>query len=268
MDQRVRPRKWDCPLRMQRKKQLAPPTRERLPVGIRRWQRAAMIEVCIFTNLQRPTLLSESLHSLTRSGLRAVTLYCDATGEPSPANHARAYLEALETVAWRCNASGSAWALLCEDDIAVPVGFGDYLPRLCSLLQPHRESLGFATLFCSAGYRDWAAAHPVQEAPPFGKLIPNDCFAGTLCLLFPVLSISRLLPTMRTLCRKPDAAEWGGDRIVGESARRERLEAWCHVPSLVDHRGRTSSTVASRSDNLAAVAADYVGDEWELEDGS
>ena len=30
MDQRVRPRKWDCPLRMQRRERPAPPTRERI----------------------------------------------------------------------------------------------------------------------------------------------------------------------------------------------------------------------------------------------
>ncbi|MDY0165904.1 MAG: hypothetical protein RBS80_05125 [Thermoguttaceae bacterium] len=224
-----------------------------------------MIQTCIVTNLRRPEMLLETLRSLARSGIGAITLCCDANTEPSPANHAKVFLRALETTGRLCKAAGSDWALLCEDDIAVPVGFGDYLLRLCPLLQPHKDALGFATLFCSAGYRDWAAAHPVQEAPQFGRLIPNDCYAGTLCLLVPVASISKLLPVMQSVCRNPGAADWGGDRILGEAARREGLEAWCHVPSLVDHRGRTSSTVASRSDNLAAVAADYVGDEWKLE---
>ena len=225
-----------------------------------------MIHACVFTNLRRPELLLATLGSLTRAGLHAPAVYCDGSDEPSPGNHARGYIEAMAAMTRRADAGNSAWLLLCEDDIAVPVGFGDYLPHLRSLLAPWQEVLGFVSLFCSVGYRDWAAAHPVAEAPRFGRLIPNDCFAGTQCLLFPPAAAGKLMPIMQA-CREK-AADWGGDRILGEAARQLGLEAWCHVPSLVDHRGRTASTVTSRADNLAMIAADYVGENWELEDGS
>lgn len=223
-----------------------------------------MIEVCVLTNLRRPALLLATLGNLARAGLPAVTLYCDNNPEPSPANHTRVYIDSLETLRRRCAAEGPSWALVCEDDIAVPVGLGEYLPRLCRQIEPHAGALGFATLFCSVGYRNWVAYHRVEAAPQFGRLIPNDCYAGTQCLLLPAASIDRLLPAMRSLHRsQPD---WGGDRIIGEAACREGLEAWCHLPSLVDHRGRTDTTVQSVAENSAMIAADYVGNEWMTED--
>ncbi len=219
-----------------------------------------MFELCVLTNLRRPEMMAATLRSLARAGLPAPTLYCDATAEPSPGNHTRVYLEALAALRRRCRVGGAAWALLCEDDIAVPAGLGDYLPRLCRHIEPHAAALGFATLFCSVGYRNWVAAHRVEAAPQFGRLIPNDCYAGTQCILLPAAALGRLLPAMRALHRREVA--WGGDRILGEAARQERLEAWCHLPSLVDHRGRTDTTVRSVAENSAMIAADYVGDGW------
>ncbi len=228
-----------------------------------------MFDTCVLSNLQRPDLLAGTLRSLARSGLQTLTLYCDRSPEPSPGNHACVYLAALRAMTERAEADGSAWLLMCEDDIGVPVGFGDHLSHLCSLLAPQREILGFATLFCSLGYRDWVNAHRVAVAPQFGRLIPDDCYAGTQCLLLPICGVRQLIPPMEA-CRKA-APDWGGDRILGAAVQQLGLEAWCHTPSLVDHRGRQQTTVASRADNLAMVAADYVGDEtgsWELEAGS
>jgi len=214
-----------------------------------------MLTVAVLTNLARSEFLLETLRSLARAGLPTVHLHSDTAQR----GHAHAYLEVLASVAPPVT-DPAGWILLCEDDIAVPVGLGRYLDAVCERLALHRGRLGFATLYCSVGYRDWVAAHPVRGAPAFGRLIPNDGYAGTQCILFPAPSLARLLATMRHCHREhPDFA---GDRLLGHAAERERLEAWCHLPSLVDHRGRLESTVGSRADNLAMLAANYVGDAW------
>lgn len=213
----------------------------------------------VLTNLARPDLLDGTLCSLARAGLAGIRLHVDVVGQ----GHGRAYLDALHALAeaGRDMPAPEGWVLLCEDDIAVPRGLGEYLGMLCTLLRPHGRRLGFATLYCSLGYRDWVAAHPIAALPQFGRLIPNDCYAGTQCILFPAESLTKLLPAMRR-CRA-EAPAWNGDRLLGRAAELAGLEAWCHRPSLVDHRGRNSSTLASRADNLAMTAADYVGDRWE-----
>ncbi len=212
----------------------------------------------VLTNLARPALLAATLRSLARSGLPPLHLHVDGAGR----GHAQAYLDALCRLAEAGrNACPGGWILLCEDDIAVPAGFRGYLGPLCAALRAHRGRLGFASLYCSVGYRDWVAAHPVGDALPFGRLIANDGYAGTQCILFPAESPATLLPAMRR-CRaaQPD---WNGDRLLGRAAEVAGLEAWCHAaPSPVDHRGRAESTLDSRADNLAMIAADYVGDAW------
>ncbi len=212
----------------------------------------------VLTNLARADLLAGTLRSLAGAGLAGIRLHVDLCGQ----GHGRAYLDALHALAEAGRAADPAgWVLLCEDDIAVPRGLGEYLTTVCERLDAHRRRLGFATLYCSLGYRDWVAAHPVAHLPQFGRLIPNDCYAGTQCILFPIESLAALLPAMRR-CRA-EAPAWNGDRLLGRAAELAGLEAWCHRPSLVDHRGRHFSTLASRADNLAMTAADYVGDEWE-----
>ncbi len=212
----------------------------------------------VLTNLARPDLLAGTLRSLGRAGLAHLHLHVDRAGR----GHAHAYLDALRAMMEPGRHAGRhGWVMLCEDDIAVPVGFGGYLETIAATLQSHRDRLGFATLYCSVGYRDWVAAHAIEGVPRFGRLIPNDCYAGTQCILFPVESLAALLPAM--LRSRAEAANWNGDRLLGRAAEWAGLEAWCHSPSLVDHRGRHESTLVSRADNLAMIAADYVGDEWE-----
>ncbi len=216
----------------------------------------------VLTNLARPDLLTGTVRSLARAGLVDIRLHVDRIGQ----GHGRAYLDALHALAEPGGAADpDGWVLLCEDDIVVPRGLGKYLATVCEGLDTHRRRLGFATLYCSLGYRDWVAAHPIADVPQFGRLIPNDCYAGTQCILFPTESLAKLLPVMRR-CRA-EAPAWNGDRLLGRAAQQAGLEAWCHRPSLVDHRGRDASTLASRADNLAMTAADYVGDRWEPGDG-
>ncbi len=215
-----------------------------------------MLTTSVLTNLARPELLLGTVRSLARGGLPDVHLHVDLAGR----GHTAAYIAALEDALDRAS-DPAGWALLCEDDIAVPVGFGPYVTALLEKLDAYRDQPGFATLFCSLGCRDWVAAHKVEGVPNFGRLIPNDCYAGTQCILFPVASLAQLLPAMRALHRRePD---WGGDRILGRAAEVTGLMAWCHLPSLADHRGRLESTLDSRADNRAMIAADYVGDAWE-----
>jgi len=211
-----------------------------------------MLTVAILTDLSRQNLFVATLRSLTWAGFPMVAVYRDQRR----AGHAAAYLRALGALLPKTG----DWLLLCEDDIAVPAGLGPYLQPLLDTLAPHRDGLAFATLFCSRGSRDWVAAHPVDGLRCFGRLIPNDCFAGTQCVLFPAASLQRLLPIMLDIHdRRPD---WNGDRVLGAAAETAGLEAWCHRPSLVDHRGRFQSTLDSRADNAAMIAADYVGDDW------
>lgn len=213
------------------------------------------LTAAVLTNLERPDLLAETLEYLALAGLSQLRLIADVERR----GQARPFLRAL---AWLLEESEPrGWILLAEDDIAVPVGFGRYLSTVCERLEPHRARLGFATLYCSAGYRDWVATSPIEGVPSFGRLIPNDCFSGNLCLLFPRESLAALLPVMRAIHdANPD---WGGDRVLSRAADYRRLEACCHTPSLVDHRGRYRTTVDSHADNLSAFASDYVGDDWE-----
>ena len=223
-----------------------------------------MLTTAVFTNLARPDLLTQTLKSLAGAGLEDVLLHVDAGG----AGHARAYLGALQ--AGLGAASPDGWLLLCEDDIAVPRGLGAYLQEtILPALETYRaaprtERLGFASLYCSAGYRAWVRAHQADTGVPgFGRLIPNDAFAGTQAILFPRDALAAVLDDLDATTG--DRLDWYGDRVLGDVIGRAGLAAWCHTPSLVDHRGLLHTTLDSKPDNEALWAADYVGDEWTMD---